>query len=175
MTKEEFLKELKDFFTEVDWDSYKEARVSSLTSRLYDYAVSQAPVKRIYVKETVIRNESASSRSANHQEMTNTALEICSIYDMNFSQLLVNEPMHKYVYRGKPRGKRFQLFVDARQDFVKAILDEYPKTTYSTLASFLGYKDHTSIMHLLWYRKGCIAHRTTVEYEPKNEQKQSNE
>lgn len=153
MTQQEYIKELKAFLTEVDWDKFTTNRVNELTTKLISSVLDVRPIKYVYMNKYKIVTAKI---AAKQEDLDRIALEVCAEYNITIQQLKVNSPDSCYFRNGKWRGKRHIPFVQARWCFCKTVLEQYSDTIYMMLAEYLGYKDHTSIMHLLYYRKNIV-------------------
>lgn len=145
MTKKDFIRELKSYFPEIDWTPGAESRVNLLLDR-YNFEVKErVVVKQVYVDREVL----VEGTSAREEDCIKVAKDICEQHGITLEQLKVNSP--KWAYAGGRAGTKE--LVDARYDFVRKIFSRFPHSSKSHVSRWLGYKDHSSIHHLLSSRK----------------------
>lgn len=82
------------------------------------------------------------------------AKTVCEVHKITIEQLKINSPAGAYECRNWKLGdgRRNREYIDARKHFCVEARSMYPYTL-SELAQFLGYRDHTSVIHLLRHRK----------------------
>lgn len=160
MDKKTYYKEIKLFFTEIDWNKAATDRLEKLTDQLVDHYLKSKEEKIVYVDRLIWRTQYITKpvkkdqhigfhNIANINDLNETALEICEFFDINPTQLKVNNKESEYF----PLRKRSKLYILARATFAKTVLDRKVDTRYKTISDYLGYRDHTSVMHLLYYSK----------------------
>lgn len=150
MTEKRLVKEVEDFLTEVEWDDYKRGRIAYIIKTFLQNKKERVIVRHVYVDRVL----HADATAATDKDLKRIAQEICEKHSIILEQLRVNSDIAFYpMDKDGVKKRRIQELVSARQDFAKSVIQEYPHTTTVLLASFLGYKDHSSIIHLLRYRK----------------------
>jgi hypothetical protein len=145
MTKKDFLRELKSYFPDIDWTDGAESRINLLLDRYNANIKERIVVKHVYIDREVV----VEGTFAREDDCNRIAKDICERHGITIEQLKVNSPKWAYV-DGASGAKEL---VDARYDFVKQIFKRYPHSSQSQLARWIGYKDHSSIHHLLKRRK----------------------
>jgi hypothetical protein len=145
MTNKDFLRELKSYFPDIDWTDGAESRVLLLVDRYRSTIKHKTVVKQIYVDREVV----LPATSAKDEDYVEIAQEVCENHKITLEQLRANSP--KWAYE---RGEiRTRPLVDARCEFVKKVFARFPHTSQVQAARWLGYRDHSSIYHLLLKRK----------------------
>jgi hypothetical protein len=145
MTNKDFLRELKSYFPDIDWTEHADSRVNMLLDRYRSAIKHKTIVKQIYIDREVV----VSSTSAKHEDYLKIAEEICERHEITLEQLRANSPSWAY----KDGRIRTTPLVDARCEFVRKVFGKFPHTSKTQTARWLGYRDHSSIYHLLLKRK----------------------
>jgi hypothetical protein len=145
MTNKDFLRELKSYFPDIDWTEHAESRVLMLVDRYRSTIKHKTIVKQIYIDREVVL-DATSAREDNYLEL---AEEVCERNKITLDQLKANSPKWAYE-KGKVRAGHL---VDARCEFIRKLFAKFPHTSQVQAARWIGYKDHSSIYHLLLKRK----------------------
>lgn len=141
MTKKDFLKELKSYFTEHEWKEYDEKKVMSMLDRYRDSVKTIYLVKKVEIEKRIQSFDMRPS-SIILDEMAKT---ICEKHNITVEELKVNSPSSSY----KKGEKRRAEYIEARADFCRSINLSSPMIRLTTLQRWFGYKCHSSIIHLI--------------------------
>lgn len=141
MTKKDFLKELKSYFTEHDWKEYDEKKIMSMLERYRD------SVKTIYLvkKVEVERSHDHINIQPSDDVLDSIAKHICEKHNITIEELKPNSPLKCY----KLKGRRNAEYIIARADFCRTVSTQAPNIKLTTMRNWFGYKCHSSIIHLL--------------------------
>jgi hypothetical protein len=158
MSKEEafkeLVKEIADYFNKVIND-VDEKKITFFINRYLNQIPQKTrivtQVEKIYIPQyiPVVKQEDITSKlSASVEDtdryLSDLAIVVCDTHGIELDELI----------RGKIRvGKRkikSEKYVDARQDF--ANIASTAGISKVEIGKFLGYKDHSSIVHLTVYR-----------------------
>lgn len=145
MTKKDFLRELKSYFSDIDWTAGAESRVNLLLDRYHSGIKEKVAVRHIYIDREVI----VEGTCAQEKDYNKIAEEICEEHSITLEQLRANSPLWAY-RKGKSRTREL---VDARNAFVSKVFRRFPHSSKSQTARYLGYDCHSSVYHLLKKRK----------------------
>lgn len=145
MTNKDFLRELKSYFPDIEWNKSAESRIELLVDRYHCGIKEKVLVRHIYIDREV----KVEGTCASENDYNTVAQEVCEAHSITLEQLRANSP--KWAYKGGKSGARE--LVDARHDFVKKIFRRFPHSSKSQTARFLGYDCHSSVYHLLNDRK----------------------
>lgn len=160
MDKKKYYKEIQDFFTEITWNAAAKRKLEQLTDELVQSYVDEKESQIIYVDKIQWRTHYVTSATKKRptdplssiailEDFNNIALEVCVAFDIRPEQLKVNNPKSSY----SPYRPHARFLVTARSVFAKTVLYRRPDTPYQLISDYIGYKDHTSVMHLLYYSK----------------------
>jgi chromosomal replication initiation ATPase DnaA len=141
MTKKEFINELKAYFHEFEWRPFDENKVMNMLERF------QRTVEPIVILKKVYLESNTSPTYANNQGMMEQiAKDVCAEHNITIEQLKANSNISCY-RDGKRRGIEY---VTARRDMCRRVKQSAGKdVTLVQLKDWFGYKDHSSIIHLL--------------------------
>jgi hypothetical protein len=139
MTKKEFLKEMKDYFTEVEWTSHAEKKIITLLEQYKNKQDTVVVIKKVEVK--VPQNNVEVMEDA-LQKVTDS---VCQKHGITVEELKVSSPLSCY----KKRAKRRHEYILARKEFCTTVRRVSPVTTLTAIRDWLGYKCHSSILHFL--------------------------
>jgi hypothetical protein len=128
MTKKEFVKELKDYFSDHEWKPYDEKRIMLLLNKFEE---ESKPV--VLIKQEVEYPERVDS----FPDMENEWLKICQIHNI--------DPVTS-------RKNKKQENVSARTYFVRYMYLKYNKVTSTAIGKFLG-RDHSTVLHMRDFSK----------------------
>jgi hypothetical protein len=145
MTKKDFLRELKSYFTDIDWTPAAESRVNLLLESYHTTAKTKVLVKHIYVDREVMVEGSC----AKEMDYAKIAEEVCRNHNITLEQLKVSSP--NWAYKDGRKGTRE--LVDARHEFVNKVFARFPHSSKVQTSRWLGYTCHSSVYHLLKDRK----------------------
>lgn len=145
MTKKDFLRELKSYFPDIEWNESAESRVLMLLGKYHVFQKDRVVIKQIYVDREVV----VEGQSATEPDFQRIAEEICKLHNISLEQLKANSP--KWAYAGGKRAAKE--LVDARQEFVRRLFNAYPHTSKLQTSRWLGYVCHSSVFHLIKKRK----------------------
>lgn len=143
MTKKDFLKELKDYFTEHEWKEHDEKKVMSMLDRYKDSFKTVYLVKKVEVAKPTKQIDYQPSVVV----LDDVANDICELHKIKIEELKVNSPLSCY----KRGQKRRSEYVQARAEFCKTIRNIAPHVKLTALRNWFGYRCHSSIVHLLNY------------------------
>lgn len=162
----EVLNWMRAFFTDIDITPAMEKQIRY---RLEGMA-GEPPKERVVYVDKVIEREVVKYVKLTPQDfipdyrkidvvakkipLEEIAKAVCEVHKITIEQLKINSPFGTYKCRHwkKGDGSRNREYVDARKHFCVEARSIYPYRL-SELAQFLGYRDHTSVIHLLRRRK----------------------
>ena len=122
-------------------NEFEKRRIAKL---LDDYELSMSVSVVTKIKEIPPR-----PRLSNTKRLEELEEIVCERHGITKFQLRNNSNDHHY-----EGGRRSQALVDARQDF--ALMASAEGCSFRSVAIYLGYKEHTSIVHLIRRRKRNI-------------------
>lgn len=147
-----------------------DARVKKIESVIQDviddipekYIVKIKEVEKPVVKTKLIYVPSSEEKCRKIDESTvatilyNIAVFVCNKYGISIEQL--KRDSSPFIYKvcpvrthdGRRLCRRSNYFVQARSEFAKLVRQDYYETiSLKMIANYLGYRDHTSIVHLI--------------------------
>lgn len=127
MTKKEFIKELKDYFSDHEWKPYDEKRMMLLLNKF------EEEMKPVVIKREIEHPQRVDS----FPDMESEWLKICKLYNV--------DPIAS-------RKNKKQENVSARTHFVRYMYLKYDKITSTSIGKFLG-RDHSTVLHMRDFSK----------------------
>jgi chromosomal replication initiation ATPase DnaA len=136
MSDKEFIKDLKDYFTEIDWNNSHVERLGYMLGRYRDNVIKNSPViiKRV---EVPVFNRLQYGKMS-------TDLSVEQMYEI-LNEVAEDEGVTPEQLTGKERKWKL---VCARVEFVRRVLRKNEFQTYASIGRMLG-RDHTSVLHYI--------------------------
>lgn len=136
MTDKEFIKDLKDYFTEIEWNDKHVEKVSSMLNRYRDKVSKEPLIKIKHIKVPVTNKlQYGNSRSNLSLETMNEIL----------NQVAKDEGIRPEDIKGLERDTEF---VDARIEFTRRVLKKNGSQTYKSIAKVLN-RHHSTVLHYI--------------------------
>jgi len=148
MTRKDIIKDLKAYFTEIDWTKHAENKLDFILESFEAHIRSTIkPKKMVIVKTRIIKKYMHTAEPSVHlseSDMERLANEVSSLTGVSINQL-----------KGKSRLRRI---VDARKEFVRRVFVKNPHQTLWSIARYLN-RDHASVI----YYKSSFFSQTEVD------------